>query len=102
MLLDTKLNPDLINEGLAREAVNRIQTLRKDSGLNVSDRINVSIVSDANLTGAVSAFDSYVRSETLCLKLDFDGDSANAKNFTLETDIEGYKAKISLSVASVT
>jgi isoleucyl-tRNA synthetase len=102
VLLDTKLNPDLINEGLAREAVNRIQTLRKDSGLNVSDRINVSIVSDANLTGAVSAFDSYVRSETLCLKLDFDGDSANAKNFTLETDIEGYKAKISLSVASVT
>ena len=39
--LDTTLTPELVNEGLAREFVNRVQNMRKDAGLSVTDRIRI-------------------------------------------------------------
>lgn len=63
--LDVTLNEDLVNEGIARELVNRIQNLRKDSGLEVTDRINVDLKFDKQLEKAVNQNEDYIKTETL-------------------------------------
>ena len=65
VLLDTSLTESLILEGLARELVNRIQKLRKESKFKVSDRISVEIVADAKLVAAISHNLQYVEGEVL-------------------------------------
>ena len=67
--LDISLDQRLINEGLARELVNRIQNNRKDSGLEVSDRIQISISADNGLEQAIKENLDYICSETLADKL---------------------------------
>ena len=69
ILLDTKLTEALIGEGLAREVINRVQRLRKDSGLQVSDRIVLEVAADTKLIGAVEAHRDYISRETLATKL---------------------------------
>ena len=59
------ITEDLFNEGLAREIVNRIQTLRKNSGLEVTDRIEVFIEKNEKIEPAVKVFSSYICAETL-------------------------------------
>ena len=63
--LDVTINDDLRKEGIARELVNRIQNLRKDSGFEVTDRIDVQLQNHPNIVAAVSANEAYIKSETL-------------------------------------
>jgi len=63
--LDVTINDTLKKEGVARELVNRIQNLRKDSGFEVTDRINVTIQSDGVLEDAVMDNITYIKQETL-------------------------------------
>jgi len=69
--LDVTISPELKNEGIARELVNRIQNLRKDSGFEVMDRIEVSIQEDNGLMSAVNDNIEYIKRETLTEKLQF-------------------------------
>ena len=69
--LDMKLTPELIKEGLARELVNRIQNYRKDSGFEVTDKIEIFLEEDAQLQAAVTENKSYILSETLATALSF-------------------------------
>jgi len=57
-------------EGLARELVNRIQNLRKDKGLEVTDRINLSILDQPNINKAVTNNLKYICAETLAESLE--------------------------------
>lgn len=66
--LDCTLDQDLIDEGLAREIVNRIQKSRKDLNFNVADRIEVSIHTNQSLANVFQKFNSYISSETLMVK----------------------------------
>lgn len=63
--LDVELTPALVEEGIARELVNRIQNLRKSSGLEITDRIEVRILRNENINGAVEHFGEYVASQVL-------------------------------------
>ncbi len=63
--LDITLTEDLIDEGIARELVNRIQNLRKDSGLEITDKIAVKIVKDDHIIRALELKGDYIKSETL-------------------------------------
>ena len=63
--LDVTINEDLRKEGIARELVNRIQNLRKDSGFEVTDRIDVQLQNHADITAAVSENEAYIKMETL-------------------------------------
>ncbi|HPO56587.1 MAG TPA: isoleucine--tRNA ligase [Ignavibacteriaceae bacterium] len=64
--LDTELTEMLINEGLAREFVNRVQNMRKDAGFDVTDRIKISFSSDSEqFSGAIFNFKDYIATETL-------------------------------------
>jgi len=68
--LDVTITEDLRNEGIARELVNRIQNLRKDSGFEVTDRIDVVIQKDNNIVNAVHSNIDYIKAETLTEKLE--------------------------------
>ncbi|WP_225036701.1 isoleucine--tRNA ligase [Winogradskyella sp. SM1960] len=67
--LDVTINEDLRKEGIARELVNRIQNLRKDSGFEVTDRIDVQLQKDDQIIEAVSSNEAYIKSETLTEEL---------------------------------
>lgn len=67
--LDISLDQQLINEGLARELVNRIQNSRKDSGFEVTDRIQISVTANNILKQAIKENLDYICSETLADKL---------------------------------
>jgi isoleucyl-tRNA synthetase len=67
--LDVNVSETLRNEGLAREVVNRIQNLRKDKGLEVTDRILVKIQENSGLDAAIKDNLSYICSETLAGEL---------------------------------
>ncbi|MDH7912215.1 isoleucine--tRNA ligase [Winogradskyella sp. SYSU M77433] len=63
--LDVTISDELRKEGIARELVNRIQNLRKDSGFEVTDRIDVKLQKDAQIEAAISSNETYIKSETL-------------------------------------
>jgi len=63
--LDVTITEDLKNEGIARELVNRIQNLRKDSGFEVTDRIDVKLQKDNQIVKAVGSNIDYIKEETL-------------------------------------
>jgi isoleucyl-tRNA synthetase len=68
--LDVTISDDLRREGIARELINRIQNLRKDSGFEVTDRIDVMLQKDEQVVNAVDANMTYIKSETLTNKLE--------------------------------
>ena len=63
--LDVTIDEALKNEGIARELVNRIQNLRKESGLEVTDKIELRIQKDGNVEKAIESNKAYLKSETL-------------------------------------
>jgi isoleucyl-tRNA synthetase len=67
--MDCTLDPALIQEGLAREVINRIQKTRKDIGLNVADRIAIAYTADKELAEAIEKHAEHIRRETLCTDL---------------------------------
>jgi isoleucyl-tRNA synthetase len=65
--LDTELDEQLIAEGIAREFINRIQNLRKQGGLEVTDRIEIVYSAPAGISAAIQSLQEYVMSETLAI-----------------------------------
>jgi isoleucyl-tRNA synthetase len=67
--LDTALTPELVQEGYARELVNKIQFNRKEQGFDIMDRIKVAWSGDAEIKAALERFGDYIKAETLCVEL---------------------------------
>ena len=67
--LDTKLTPELINEGYARELVNKIQFTRKESNFNIMDRIVLFYHSDAEIAQVFEEYKDYICQETLTTQI---------------------------------
>ena len=65
VVLNTNLTNDLINEGLAREIVSKIQNLRKTLDFDISDRINTVYNSDPKVEEAIKQYEQYIKDETL-------------------------------------
>ncbi len=65
--LDMTLTPELVNEGLARELVNRVQNMRKELGFDVTDHILLEVETNENLKEALQQFRDYICSETLAV-----------------------------------
>lgn len=90
--LDITISEKLKQEGIAREFVNRLQNLRKDKGLDVTDKINVQVETDEYTMRALLDFKLYICSEILADSL---LEVKNLQNGT-EIDIEGVTCKIEL------
>ncbi|HRU23117.1 MAG TPA: isoleucine--tRNA ligase [Candidatus Latescibacteria bacterium] len=67
--LDTNLSDDLVDEGFAREIVNKIQNMRKEADFNVSDRITVGYSVSPRLARAIDSCRTYIMKETLAREL---------------------------------
>ena len=67
--LDTQISEALLEEGLARESVKRIQNLRKDAGFDVIDRIEIGYRGSERITNAIDQWSDWIRNETLALEL---------------------------------
>ena len=67
--LDITISEDLRKEGIARELVNRIQNLRKDSGFEVTDKIKVYVQKDGTIEEAIRSNEQYIKDETLTREL---------------------------------
>jgi len=91
--IDTELNDELVIEGLAREAVRRIQVHRKDIGLNVEDRIHLKVTGDKSLMKALDNMRDYITEEVLAEKFDIVDKIDKATEF----EFSGLKLSVSIS-----
>ena len=92
--LGTDLDEELRLEGIAREVVSRIQRLRRDSGLEVSDRIRLEIAAPGDVAIALDRYRDYVAHETLAETLEL-GEGVAAGGH--EVELDGARLRIALS-----
>ena len=88
--LDITVSDSLKQEGIARELVNRIQNLRKNSGFEVTDHIDICILDNKNITSAVLNNLDYIKIETLTKKLEL----VNKLDDGIEIDFDGISTKL--------
>ncbi len=93
--LNIVLTDELLQEGFAREFVNRVQNFRKEAGLEVTDHIRIG-VEGLNETGkhAIESQNAYIANETLADEIRF---TLSAADFTGETEVNGQNLRIGLS-----
>jgi isoleucyl-tRNA synthetase len=93
--LDPQLNEDLVQEGLAREVVNRVQRLRKEAGYEYTTRIELSISGAADVVAATRAFQGFVEGETLARGM-MVGEPLHDPDLQRDVDIEGRQTTIAV------
>ncbi len=91
--LDVTVTPSLLNEGNARELVNRIQKIRKESGFELTDRIEVKLSGAAQLESSISEYKSYICAEILADSLSFA--SEIVEGIEVEVNDQLIKVKVS-------
>ena len=93
--LDITVTDDLRREGVARELINRIQNIRKDSGFEVTDRIRVEIEAKEAVVGAVAAYADYIGQQTLAR--DVRTAALPKGEFVVESEIDEEPLKIAVT-----
>lgn len=88
--LEVELTPELKKEGMARELINRIQNIRKDSGLEITDRIRVTLAPNEETDAAVAAFADYIKGQVLA------DDIVVAANEGAPVEFDGFTLNITV------
>lgn len=91
LVLNKELSQDLINEGIARETISKVQNLRKLSGFDIADRINIYYVSNDEYSMNIKDYLEFIRKETLCINIERVSEIDSE-----ELDINGYKVRFKL------
>ncbi len=88
--LDVTITSELIQEGIAREFINRIQNIRKDSGYSVTDKIKIEIQKNDAISEAINAHHTFITSQTLAQSIDWVDylDYTNAKEVEIDDSIK--------------
>ena len=97
--LDVTITPDLKEEGLTREFINRIQNMRKELGLEVTDKIEVSVQKHEEISKAILNNIEYICAETLAVKLNYPDISGSVEYAEVEI-ADGIKTFVSIKKAS--
>ena len=93
IILNTKLTDDLINEGIARELISKVQNLRKQKDFDVSDRIKLYYEANEKFDNVINSFEDMIKKETLSVEL------IKKTNLTLEYDLNGLEVKLDVERA---
>ncbi len=93
--LDITVTEELRREGVARELINRIQNIRKESGFEVTDKIDVEIERTALTEGAVEQFADYIASQTLAVGVKCTNTPAGS--FVVDSDVDDEPVKIAVT-----
>ena len=91
--LDVTISEELEHEGNAREFVNRIQKIRKDSGFELTDRIEVQVAAENGLKNSLAQFKEYICAEILADKLEF----LTENNSGIEIEVNDIQLKVIVS-----
>jgi len=94
VILDTKMTPSLLQEGLVRDFIRHVQTMRKEADFQVEDRIQVNFEAPADFTAAVHNYIEYFCNETLAQKV---VDNFAPGEYEKELKIENNKVRVSLT-----
>ena len=98
--LDIELTDELIEEGIARELINRIQNLRKSSGFEITDRIAIVLEDRPEIHNAVLHCSEYIASQVLATSLSLTSDSESGltgeAGLTSVLEMDGYNVKIDI------
>ncbi|MCC6177862.1 MAG: isoleucine--tRNA ligase [Chloroflexi bacterium] len=94
LVLDTRLTPELVRAGRAREVVHRIQTMRKDAGFEVEDRIVTRYAAVGELATVFEKFGDYIKEETLSVALESNADG-EGHGWTGQIDGEPLSMRVS-------
>ena len=100
--LDIELTDELIEEGIARELINRIQNLRKSTGLEITDRIMVTIEDRAEIHNAVLHCGEYIASQVLATKLELETKPVSewqSGSGATPVEMDGYNVTINIQKA---
>ena len=89
--LEVELTDELRQEGMAREIINRVQNIRKDSGLEITDRINIVLSPNDEVEKAVNAFGEYISTQVLADSITI------APNDGQEVDFDDFKLNITIT-----
>jgi isoleucyl-tRNA synthetase len=95
--LDTTVTPELKLEGVAREVISRVQRMRKEAGLAVSDRIRLSISGDAPVLEAAEAHRGWIADEVLATELSVGGVPQEHMLARQAIDLDGIRADLALT-----
>ena len=96
--LDYELTPELLEEGIAREFVNRIQNQRKENGYEVSDRIALILSGAKNTLDALQHHQNYIQTQTLCERFEMQ-DTLAGEAITI--DFGAPYGEVSVSIARI-
>ena len=86
--LEVELTPELKKEGMARELINRIQNLRKETGLEITDRIKVTVAPNEETNASIEAFGDYIKGQVLADDIEI------GENAGVETEFDDFKLNI--------
>jgi isoleucyl-tRNA synthetase len=85
--LDIHISEPLLQEGIARELVNRIQNIRKESDFEVTDKITVQYKADEHVVNSIVAFYDYICKEVLEIKIEFNDNCSSHPTDVYETEV---------------
>jgi isoleucyl-tRNA synthetase len=97
--LDVELTQDLIAEGLARDVVRRVQSLRKEADFDLDDRIVTTYQTEEDLAEAIEAWHDYIAAETLSVELKQGSPTEDKADAIGEDQVEGYWLKLGVRKA---
>ena len=89
--LEVELTDELRQEGMAREIINRVQNIRKESGLEITDRINIAIAPNAEVEKSVAAFGEYIKTQVLADFIEI------TPNDGVEVEFDDFKLNIKIT-----
>ncbi len=98
--LDPALTEELLVEGMARELVNRIQRLRKEAGLEITDRIRLAVDGSERVRAAMEAFGSVVAGEVLAVEVSEGASAVAALPERLADEVDGHAVVVALEAAA--
>jgi isoleucyl-tRNA synthetase len=95
--IDPAISPELRSEGMARELISRVQRMRKEAGLAVSDRIRLTIQGDAEVLVAATTHREWIASEVLATDVAIGGVEGNNTLARQRVDLDGIRADLALT-----
>ena len=87
VMLDTTITDELREEGYLREVLSKVQNMRKDSGFEVMDNIDLYVSGDKTVIDVIKKYEEEIKKETLALEVKYDDKNADYK----EANINGLK-----------
>ncbi|MCC8101775.1 MAG: isoleucine--tRNA ligase [Clostridiales bacterium] len=87
VVIDTNLTPELIEEGFVRELISKIQTMRKEAGFEVMDRIRVSVTGNEKIVGVMQRSQKEILSETMAVEAEYGAEIGYSKEWSINGEM---------------